>query len=264
MEHLARRTTCCRTEWNSYTFWIATNKHTCKETCSKPTGPSSSYPQKPESLSASGTGRYSHTRVDKPATTSQNHRIFGAILQLVHRLKMDERLEVHNFISAIYNKMHKVDLIQRLKKNEPHNAAHFQEQLNQQLTRHSDVIHQLMDIMKTDDYFRWTEDLPQIYPLMAHEEITKFPELFDIHETVSRVATEVDILERHMWWPIPTISGIALRRSDLSFKPIHPAAPSTEYGRQLTGDRFVSRQFHTMCTKVTRTPNITNIKRYVH
>ena len=73
----------------------------------------------------------------------------------VRRLKMDKRLEVHNnFISAISNKMHKVDLICRLKKSEPHNAAHYQEQLNQQLTRHYDVIHHLMDIMKTDDYFR--------------------------------------------------------------------------------------------------------------
>ena len=60
----------------------------------------------------------------------------------VRRLKMDERLEVHNnFISAISNKMHKVDLIHRLKKSEPHNSAHYQEQLNQQLIRHDDVIH---------------------------------------------------------------------------------------------------------------------------
>ena len=52
--------------------------------------------------------------------------------------------------------------------------------------------------MKTDDYFRQTEDLPLINPLTTHEEIAKFPELFYIHETVLRVATEVDILERHM------------------------------------------------------------------
>ena len=116
-----------------------------------------------------------------------------------HRLKMDKRLEVHNnFISAISNKMHKVDLMCRLKTNEPHNAAHYQEQLNQQLTRHDDVIHCFMDIMKTDDYFRQTEDLPQIDPLTAHEEIAKFPDLFDVHEALSRVVTEVDILERHM------------------------------------------------------------------
>ena len=95
----------------------------------------------------------------------------------VRRLEMDERLEVHNnFISSISNKMHKVDLIHRLKKSEPHNAVHYQEQLNQQLTRHDDVIHHLMDIMKTDGYFRQTEDLPQIDPMTAYEEIAKFPE----------------------------------------------------------------------------------------
>ena len=71
------------------------------------------------------------------------------------RLKMDERLEVYNnFISAISNKMHKLDLIHRLKKCEPHNAAHYQKQLGQHLKQHEDVIHCLMDIMKTDDYFR--------------------------------------------------------------------------------------------------------------
>ena len=60
----------------------------------------------------------------------------------VCRLKMDKRLEVHNnFISAISNQMHKVDLICRLKKSEPHNSAHYKEQLNQELTRHDDVIH---------------------------------------------------------------------------------------------------------------------------
>ena len=68
---------------------------------------------------------------------------------------MDKRLKVHNnFISAVSNKMHKLDLIHRLKKSEPHNAVHYQRQLDQHL--------------------------------------------FDVHEAVSRVATEVDILERHM------------------------------------------------------------------
>ena len=44
----------------------------------------------------------------------------------VCRLEMDERLEVHNnFISAISNKMHKLDLICRLKKSKPHNAIHY-------------------------------------------------------------------------------------------------------------------------------------------
>ena len=52
----------------------------------------------------------------------------------VHRLKMDERLEVHNdYVSAISNKMHKLDLISRLKKSERHNADHYQSQFEQQL-----------------------------------------------------------------------------------------------------------------------------------
>ena len=79
----------------------------------------------------------------------------------VHRLKMDERLEVHNnYISAVSNRMHKIDLISRLKKSEPHNAAHYQRQLEQHLIQHDDVIHRLVDIMKTDEYSRRTEDLP--------------------------------------------------------------------------------------------------------
>ena len=117
----------------------------------------------------------------------------------VCRLEMDERLEVYNnFISAVSNKMHKLDLICRLKKSKPCNVACYQEQWNQQLTRHEDIIHWLKDILKMDDYFRQTEDLPVIDPLKSHEEIAKFPELFDINKAVSSVATEVDILERHM------------------------------------------------------------------
>ena len=81
----------------------------------------------------------------------------------VPRLKMDERLEVHNnYISAISNIMHKIDLINRLKNSEPHSAAHYQRQLEQQLVQHNNVIHGLVDIMKTNDYFRRTKDLPMM------------------------------------------------------------------------------------------------------
>ena len=92
----------------------------------------------------------------------------------VCRLKMNERLEVHsNYISAISNKMHKIDLINRLKKSEPHNAADYQQQLEQQLVQHDDVIHRPMDIMKMDDYYRRTEDLPMIDPLVAYHEVLR-------------------------------------------------------------------------------------------
>ena len=52
--------------------------------------------------------------------------------------------------------------------------------------------------MKPDDYFRQTENLLLINPLTTPKEIAKFLKLFDVHEAVSRVTTEVDILERHM------------------------------------------------------------------
>ena len=85
-----------------------------------------------------------------------------------------------------------------MKKSEPHNAAHYQRQLEQQLIQHDDVIHRLVDIMKTDDYFRRTEDLPMIDPLVAYEEAEQFPELVDAKEAVSRISTEVDIIKRQM------------------------------------------------------------------
>ena len=113
-------------------------------------------------------------------------------------LKMNERLEVHNnYISTMSNRMHKIDLVSRLKKIEPHNAAHYQKQLEHQLVQYDDVIHRLTDIMKTDNYFRRTEDLPMIDPLVAYEEVEQFPELFDAKEAVSRISSQVDI-ERQM------------------------------------------------------------------
>ena len=102
--------------------------------------------------------------------------------------------------------------------------------------------------MKDDDHFRRTEDLPLINPLTTHEEIMKFLELFDVHKAVSRVATEVDILERHMQQPgmypipqspIPTTSGFVPNRPSSTFKPIHPAAPSTASGQATQGSPMV-------------------------
>ena len=158
---------------------------------------------------------------------------------------MDERLEVHNnYISAISNRMHKIDLINRLRKSEPHNAAHYQRQLEQQLVQHNDVIHRLTDIMKTDDYFRRTDDLPMIDPLVACEEVEQFPELFDAKEAVSRISTEVDIIERQMCQqgmyhipqsPVPTTSPFVPHRPNSTFKPISPTTPSPAAGSSQSG-----------------------------
>ena len=118
--------------------------------------------------------------------------------------------------------MHRVDFISRLKKSELHNAD-------------DNVIHRLVDIMKMDDYFGRTEDLPMIDPLVAYEEVEQFPELFDAKEAVSRISTEVDIIERQMCppgmypilqSPVPTTSGFVPHRPTSTFKLINPAAPS--------------------------------------
>ena len=88
-----------------------------------------------------------------------------------HMLKMHERIEVHNnYISAISNKLHTIDLIDRLKKNEPHNAAHYQAELGRLLVCHDDVINRVLNIMKVDDY-RQVEELPVIDPMTAYDEI---------------------------------------------------------------------------------------------
>ena len=151
----------------------------------------------------------------------------------VCRLEMDKRLKVYNhYISAISNRMHKVDLISRLKKSEPHNADYYQRQFEQQLVQHDDVIHRLVDTMKTDDYFRTMEDLPMIDPCVAYEEVEQFPELFDAKEAVSRISTEVDIIERQMHWPgmypilqspVHATSGFVPHRPTSTFKLINPA-----------------------------------------
>ena len=103
--------------------------------------------------------------------------------------------------------------------------------------------------MKADDYFRQTEDLPLIDPLM-----TKFPELFGVHEAVSRVTTELDILKRHMQQPgmypvpqspIPTTSGLIPNRPSSTFKPIHPAAPSTASRQATQGSPLVDSTLET-------------------
>ena len=180
----------------------------------------------------------------------------------VCRLEMDKRLEVHNnYVSAISNKMHKIDLINRLKKSEPHNAVHYQRQLEQQLVQHDNVIHRLVDIMKMDDYFRRTEDLPMIDPLVAYKE--KFPELFDTKEADSRISTEVDILERKMCWPgmypilqspVPTTSGFVPHRPTPTFKPINPTRfiqLLAQHGELYTGRQPLLQQLDTMCAEIT-------------
>ena len=109
-------------------------------------------------------------------------------------LKMHERIEVHNnYISTISNKLHTIHLINRLKKSEPHKAAHYQAELGRLLVCHDDVINRVLNIMKTDDYYRQVEDLPVIGPLTANDEVQHYPGMFDMQQVMCRITTEADI-----------------------------------------------------------------------
>ena len=114
-------------------------------------------------------------------------------------LKMHEKFEVHNnYISAISNKLHTIDLVDRLKKSEPHNAAHYQAELGRLLVCHEDVIDWVLNIMKMDDYYRQVEELPVINPLTAYDKIQCYPGLFDMQQVMYRITTEADIHKRQL------------------------------------------------------------------
>ena len=145
-----------------------------------------------------------------------------------------ERIEVHNnYISAISNKLHTIDPVDRLKKSEPHNAAHYQAELGRLLVCHDDVIDWVLNNMKMDDYYRQVEELPVIDPLTAYDKIQCYPGLFDMQQVMCRITTEADICERQLCRrgmyqfcdsPVPTTSGFVPYRPSPTFKPIDPAA----------------------------------------
>ena len=67
--------------------------------------------------------------------------------------------------------------------------------------------------MKAGDYFRQAEDLPGMYPVPQS--------------------------------PIPTTSGFVTDRPSSTFKPIHPAAPSTASRQATQGSPMVDREQET-------------------
>ena len=76
-------------------------------------------------------------------------------------LTKEERLEVHhNYISAVSNLEHKKDLINRLKRSEPHNTPTYEAEMIHHLALHHDVLGRIHTILKQDDYFRTLKELP--------------------------------------------------------------------------------------------------------
>ena len=148
------------------------------------------------------------------------------------RLTMEERIQVHhNYISAISNLGHKKDLINRLKRNDPHNIPAYEAEMTRHMTLHEDVLGRILTILKQDDYYRNLEELPVINSLTTYNDIQLFPKLYDTTTIIERIISEADLIERQLRQPgmypppktpLPSTLGF-IPRPTPTFQPIAPA-----------------------------------------
>ena len=112
---------------------------------------------------------------------------------------MEERIQVHhNYISTVSNCEHKKDLINRLKRSNPHNIPAYEAEMTCHMVMHNDVLGRILTILKQDDYYRTLEELPVIDSLMTYNDIQLFPELHDTTTIIERVTSEADLIERQL------------------------------------------------------------------
>ena len=117
-------------------------------------------------------------------------------------LAIEERIQVHhNYISAVSSRKHKKDLINRLKRNDPHNIPAYEAEMAHHMAMHDDVLGRILTILKQDDYYRTLEELPDINSLKAYDDIQLFPELYDTTTIIERVTGEADLIERQLRQP---------------------------------------------------------------
>ena len=137
------------------------------------------------------------------------------------QLTKEERLEVHhNYISTVSNLEHKKDLINRLKRSEPHNILTYEAQMTHHMALHNDVLGMIHIILKQDNYFRTLEEFPAIDGLHAYDNMQLFPELFDMPAVIEKITSEADLIENQLnrsgmypllQTPLPSISGFIPR-----------------------------------------------------
>ena len=128
--------------------------------------------------------------------------------RLTQCLAMEERIQVHhNYISAVSNHEHKKDLINRLKRNDPHDILAYEAEMASHMAMHDDVLGRILTILKQDDYYRTLEELPVFDSLRAYDDIQLFPELYDTTTIIERVTGEADLIERQLrqlgMYPLP-------------------------------------------------------------
>ena len=144
---------------------------------------------------------------------------------------MEESIQAHhNYISTVSNHKHKKDLINRLKRNDPHNIPAYEAEMTHHMVMHDDVLGRILTILKQDDYYRTLEELLVIDGLTAYDNIQLFPELYDTTTIIERVTGEADLIKRQLRQPgmyplpktpLPSTSGFAPRPTPM-FQPIAP------------------------------------------
>ena len=167
-----------------------------------------------------------------PKTVQYQPPTFNLDRLTVH-LTMEERIQVHhNYISTISNHKHKKDLINRLKKSDPHNIPAYEAEMTFHMVMHDDVLGRILTTLKQDDYYRTLEELPVINSLTTYDDIQLFPELYDTTTIIERVTGEADLIKRQLRQPgmypppktpLPSTSGFVLRPTP-TFQPIAPDA----------------------------------------
>ena len=110
-----------------------------------------------------------------PKTIQYQPPTFSLERQTEH-LTREERIQVHhNYISAISNHEHKKDLINRLKRGNPHNIPAYEAKMTCHMIMHNDVLGRILTILKQDDYYRTLERLPVIDGLKPMMISSSFP-----------------------------------------------------------------------------------------
>ena len=171
----------------------------------------------------------------KPALkTIQYQPLTFSLERPTERLTMEERIQVYqNYISAVSNREHKKDLMNRLKRSDPHNIPAYEAEMTHHMVMHDDVLGRILTILKQDDYYRTLEELPVIDGLTAYNDIQLFPELYDTTTIIERVISEADLIERQLRQPgmyplpktpLPSTSGFVPRPTP-TFQPIAPVTP---------------------------------------
>ena len=70
--------------------------------------------------------------------------------------------------------------------------------MSRHITLHEDVLEQILNILKQDDYYRTLEDLPVINDLTAYDDIRLFPELYNTSTIIERITGKADLIERQL------------------------------------------------------------------